>query len=343
MTKEAKRIILHLLSWCILIVVPHLFVTNTFSLSLFCFHLTLYVAPIIIFYLHFEVVLPLLFIKRRYGAYFLAIIALCALFFLIFFLLAPLQEKLIDLVHTTDPSITFIEGKTKIIVRFILFFISVAASGVLSYSIQGVKQEQLMKELEKQHTESNLQLLKKQLSPHFLFNAMNSLYSLALKKSDDLPNAILTFSDLLRYSTYDSDKDYVDIEKEIEYLHDYVNIQKLRLSSESVVNFEENWMTREKIQIAPMVLIPFVENAFKHGRNAEGNVNISINISVDVNDIVFHIQNEIFRNVNSTKDSVHGIGIQNVKSRLQIIYGTKHSLQISETESLYSVTLKINV
>ena len=343
MTKEAKRIILHLLSWCILIVVPHLFVTNTFSLSLFCFHLTLYVAPIIIFYLHFEVVLPLLFIKRRYGAYFFAIIALCALFVLIFFLLAPLQEKIVEIVHATNPSITFIQGKTKIIVRFILFFLTLAASGVLSYSIQGVKREQLLKELENQHAESNLQLLKSQLSPHFLFNAMNSLYSLALKKSDDLPNAILTFSNLLRYSTYDSAEDYVDVEKEVEYLHDYVNTQKLRLSPESVVNFEENWTTKEKIKIAPMVLIPFVENAFKHGRNAEGNVNISISINVNLNDIVFHIQNEVFKKVNSSKDSVHGIGIQNVKSRLQIIYGTKHSLQISETDSLYSVTLKINV
>ena len=343
MAKKAKIILIHLISWCVLIVVPHLFATNTYSWSLFVFHTTLYVAPIIIFYLHFGLVLPLLFIRRRYRSYFLALVALCALFFLIFFLLAPLQEKLVEIIHATNPSITFIQGKTKIIVRFVLFFISLAASGVLSYSIQSVKREQLLKELEKQHAESNLQLLKSQLSPHFLFNAMNSLYSLALKKSDDLPNAILTFSILLRYSTYDSTEDYVDIEKEIEYLHDYVNTQQLRLSPESVVNFEENWTTKEKIKIAPMVLIPFVENAFKHGRNAEGNVNISISINVNLNDIVFHIQNEVFKNVNSSKDSVHGIGIQNVKSRLQIIYGTKHSLQISETDSLYSVTLKINI
>ena len=343
MTKGVSNILKHTLSWCVLIIVPHLFATNTFSLSLFCFHLTLYVAPIIIFYLHFEAVLPLLFIKRRYGAYFFAMIALCALFFLIFFLLTPLQEKLMDLVHATNPSITFIQGKTKIIVRFILFFVSAAASGILCYSLQSVKREQLIKELEKQHAESNLQLLKSQLSPHFLFNAMNSLYSLALKKSDDLPNAILTFSNLLRYSTYDSTKDYVDIEKEIKYLRDYVNTQLLRYSPESVVNFEENWTTRENIKIAPMVLIPFVENAFKHGRNAEGDVNISINICVNENDIVFHCQNEIFKNINSSKDSMHGIGIQNVKSRLQIIYGSKHSLRITETDQNYCVDLKIIV
>ena len=343
MQKEAKNILIHLVSWCVLIVVPHLFVINAFSSSLFCFHITLYVAPIIIFYLHLEVVLPVLFARGRYGTYFLMLLALGVLFFFIFWLLAPLQERLMDMVHSTNPSIVFIQGKTKIVVRFILFFVSLAASGVLSYSIQGVKRERLMQELEERHAESNLQLLKSQLSPHFLFNAMNSLYSLALKKSDDLPNAILMLSDLLRYSTYDSVKDYVDIENEIKYLHDYVNTQKLRLSSESVVNFEENWTTKEKIKIAPMILIPFVENAFKHGKNDEGNVNISINIGVNLKEIVFHIQNEVFKRENSSKDSVHGIGIQNVKSRLQIIYGARHSLQISETESLYSVTLKINV
>ena len=118
MQKEAKNILIHLVSWCVLIVVPHLFVINAFNLSLFCFHITLYVAPIIIFYLHLGVVLPILFARGRYGAYFLMLLALGVLFFFIFWLLAPLQERLMDMVHSTNPSIVFIQGKTKIVVRF---------------------------------------------------------------------------------------------------------------------------------------------------------------------------------------------------------------------------------
>lgn len=343
MSKGVVDTIKHSLSWFVLIIVPHVFSANPFSVNLLAFHTLLYVAPITIFYLHSEIVLPYFFIKRRYLYYFSSVFILCGVFFFIFFMLTPVLAKLTELICAENPSIVMLQGKAKIITRCVIFFITLAASGMYGYSVQNAKREQLLKEMERQQAESNLQLLKSQLSPHFLFNAMNSLYSLALKKSDNLPNAILTFSNLLRYNTYDSAEDFVDVEKEIEYLHNYVSLQKLRMAPESVVDFVENRTTQETVKIAPMVLIPFVENAFKHGRNADGKVNISIHISVTASEISFSVQNEIYKIEGATKDAAHGIGIQNVKTRLQIIYGSGHSLHISETDSLYSVDLRIKV
>ena len=343
MLKRLEYIVRHILSWCVLIIVPHLFSANPLSMNLLLFHTLLYVAPITIFYLHSDVILPYFFIKRRYLYYFTSVFILCGVFFFINHMLSPLLEKMVEILSVDNPSIHVLKGKAVIAPRLFVFFITLAASGMYGYSVQNAKREQVLKEMERQQAVSNLQLLKSQLSPHFLFNAMNSLYSLSLKKSEELPNAILTFSDLLRYNTYDSSEDFVDVEKEIEYLHNYVKIQKLRVAEGSTILFDEEIDKNASVQIAPMILIPFVENAFKHGRNADGKVNISIHISVTASEISFSVQNEIYKIEGATKDAAHGIGIQNVKTRLQIIYGSGHSLHISETDSLYSVDLRIKV
>jgi len=341
MLKRIEYITRHILTWCILIIITHMFSSNPFSLSLLAFHVLLYVAPITIFYLHSDIILPYFFIKRRYLYYTASVLALCGIYFFINFMLSPVYGKLVAMVTLETPSFHIATGKAFIFIRFFVFFITLAASGMYGYSIQNAKRELVLKEMEKQQMESNLQLLKSQLSPHFLFNAMNSLYSLSLKKSEELPNAILTFSDLLRYNTYDSAADYVNVEKEMEYLHNYIKIQKLRVAEGSTISFSEDIDGNASVKIAPMILVPFVENAFKHGRSAEGTVDIAIRICVTVSEIDFFISNKIF--ASGTKDFAHGIGIQNVKTRLQLIYGPKHHLEIQEMETEYNVALKITI
>ena len=341
MLKRIEYITRHILTWCILIIITHMFSSNPFSLSLLAFHILLYVAPITIFYLHSDIILPYFFIKRRYLYYTASVLALCGIYFFINIMLSPVYEKLVEMVTLETPSFHIATGKAFIFIRFFVFFITLAASGMYGYSIQNAKRELVLKEMEKQQMESNLQLLKSQLSPHFLFNAMNSLYSLSLKKSEELPNAILTFSDLLRYNTYDSAADYVNVEKEMEYLHNYIKIQKLRVAEGSTISFSEEIDGNASVKIAPMILVPFVENAFKHGRSAEGTVDIAIRICVTASEIDFFISNKIF--ASGTKDFAHGIGIQNVKTRLQLIYGPKHHLEIQEMETEYKVALKITI
>ncbi|MBP5724937.1 MAG: sensor histidine kinase [Bacteroidales bacterium] len=341
MLKRIEYIARHILAWCVLIIVPLAFSTNPLSLNMLIFHTLLYIAPIVIFYLHSDIILPYLFIKRRYLYYFVSVLALCGIFFFINDMLRPIVEKIVAVINVENPSIHVLEGPAMVFSRLFVFFITVAASGMYGYSVQNAKRELVLKEMEKQQMASKLQLLKSQLSPHFLFNAMNSLYSLSLKKSEDLPNAILTFSDLLRYNTYDSSEDFVDVEKEIEYLHNYIKIQKLRVAEGSTILFDEEIDKHASVKIAPMILVPFVENAFKHGRSAEGTVDIAIRICVTVSEINFCISNKIF--ASGTKDFAHGIGIQNVKTRLQLIYGPKHHLEIQETETEYNVALKITI
>ena len=341
MIKRIEYIVRHILSWCVLIIVPHLFSANPLSLNLLLFHALLYVAPITIFYLHSDIIVPYFFIKRHYLYYFSSVLVLYGIFFFINDMMSPLLEKMVAILSVENPSIHVLKGKQMITSRSFVFFITLAASGMYGYSVQNAKREQVLKEMERQQVVSNLQLLKSQLSPHFLFNAMNSLYSLSLKRSEELPNAILTFSDLLRYNTYDSSEDFVDVGKEIEYLHNYIKIQKLRVAEESTILFDEEIDKHASVKIAPMILVPFVENAFKHGRSAEGTVDIAIRICVTASEINFCISNKIF--ASGTKDFAHGIGIQNVKTRLQLIYGPKHHLEIQETETEYSVELKITI
>lgn len=299
---------------------------------------------ILVFYLHANYAVPVFFIRRKYWQYFATVLALVVIFQILSNLLQPISFRYFDMLQEMNlnpgdprPHPHRPPGTAH---RYVAFFITLAASGMYSYSIENGKRERRLRELEKQQIESNLQQLKYQLSPHFLFNALNCVYSLSLKKSDDLPKAILTISDLLRYVTYDSSGNTVNIQKEINYLKDYIKLQQLRLSPDSKIEFDAQ-NENESAEIAPMILIPFVENAFKHGINADNVVNIKSVISITESEVDFDIENT--KVVENQKDGTHGIGIQNVISRLDILYGSKYNLEISDTDETYKVTLKLKL
>lgn len=185
---------------------------------------------ILVFYLHANYAVPVFFIRRKYWQYFATVLALVIIFQILSNLLQPISFRYFDMLQEMNlnpgdprPHPHRPPGTAH---RYVAFFITLAASGMYSYSIQNAKRERDLRELEKQQIASNVQLLKSQLSPHFLFNALNSIYSLSLKKSDKLPKAILTMSDLLRYVTYDSNANHVKIQKEIDYIENYIALQK---------------------------------------------------------------------------------------------------------------------
>lgn len=299
---------------------------------------------ILVFYLHANYAVPVFFIRRKYWQYFATVLALVIIFQILSNLLQPISFRYSDMLQEMNlnpgdprPHPHRPPGTAH---RYVAFFITLAASGMYSYSIENGKRERRLRELEKQQIESNLQQLKYQLSPHFLFNALNSIYSLSLKKSDELPKAILTMSELLRYVTYDSVADSVNIQKEINYLNDYIKLQKLRVSPESEIDFEII-NNNASAEVVPMIFIPFVGNAFKHGVDSDGVAKIYAKIEVLSDEVDFYIENKKY--VNTQKDETHGIGIQNVKSRLEILYGSKHTLDIAETDDTYKVTLKLKL
>ncbi|MDP1621835.1 MAG: sensor histidine kinase [Bacteroidales bacterium] len=193
--------------------------------------------------------------------------------------------------------------------------------------------------LEKQSGE--LALLRSQINPHFLFNTLNNIYSLVYKKSEDAPEAVMKMSAIMRYMLYDATTDNVLLEKEIEYLKSFIELEKLRLKHSDFV--ELNIMGNvEGRTIAPMLLIPFVENAFKHSNRNVSYPGIRINLSIGPQQILFEVTNHIRKNVTFTKDQVGGIGLNNIRRRLNLLYPGKHQLVIKSDEDQYLVKLTLS-
>lgn len=183
-----------------------------------------------------------------------------------------------------------------------------------------------------------LSMLKMQIHPHFLFNSLNTIYGFALKKRDEAPEMILKLSNLLDYILYQIEKPTVSLENEINHLEDYISLEKLRFHDTLQVNL----MKEDKIgdvYIAPMLLIPFVENSFKHGAIVDGCLSIHISIKRKNNTLIFDIENSL---LDKTNNSI-GIGLENIKKRLEMLYPNAYTLEINRTDKLFKVQLAINI
>lgn len=199
-------------------------------------------------------------------------------------------------------------------------------------------QQRKQEELEKQNLEAELKLLKNQVNPHFLFNTLNNIYSLAYTNSKETAPMVLKLSELMRYMLYESDDKQVPLEKEIEYLKNYIELHKLKKSNGAGnIQFTVDGDIKDK-QIAPMLFIPFFENAFKHGNIDKQAGYLKSELSVDGEAIIFNIKNSVG---NLQKDENGGIGLENVKKRLKLLYPQKHQLEIVEQKDTFEVTLKI--
>jgi sensor histidine kinase YesM len=186
--------------------------------------------------------------------------------------------------------------------------------------------------------EQELKFLKMQIHPHFLFNTLNTLYGFALKKSEKAPEMILKLSNLLDYILYQVDKPLVLLQDEIKHIEDYVSLEEFRFQESLQITINKD-LIDEKLEIAPMLLLPFVENAFKHGAQIDGVVAVNINLKVDENTLNFTIENSAKNNENSKK----GIGLENIKKRLEMLHPKNHFLEILQEEKKFRVNLKIPI
>ncbi len=201
-----------------------------------------------------------------------------------------------------------------------------------------IQNQQLMKEKEKQYLETELNFLKTQIHPHFFFNTLNNLYSLTLKKSDQAPEVVLKLSSLMSYMLYESNAAKVSLNKEITYLQNYLDLEKLRFGQRLSVSFEIEGQIDE-VSIPPMILILFVENSFKHGiKNNINKIIIEISLKVHADFLFFGIKNPIGEN--ASKENT-GIGLKNAKRRLELLYGKNYQLDISEKDNEFIVSLKM--
>lgn len=200
--------------------------------------------------------------------------------------------------------------------------------------------EAVLKEQENERLKSELSFLRSQVSPHFMFNVLNSLAALARKKSDQVESAIIQLSQLMRYTLYHSDK-RVSLEQEAEYLTNYIELQKLRFGSTVQMHFHVD-IERKDLSIEPMLLVPFVENAFKHGVGLIENPVIIILLEASSYQISFTVKNKFNSIGGEVKDSSSGIGMANVKRRLDLLYKDLYTLNVHKADDNWFITeLKI--
>ncbi|MBN1199441.1 MAG: sensor histidine kinase [Bacteroidales bacterium] len=225
--------------------------------------------------------------------------------------------------------------------NFIL--ISALVTGVslgLRFSGQLIQKEKERKEAEKEKINTELTMLKHQINPHFLFNTLNSIYSLALLKSDQTAEAVMKLSDMMRYVIQDVKSDRVPLGLETCYIGHYVELQRLRLAGNMDILFDVEG-NLQPYRIAPMILIPFVENAFKYGTTSHGNATILIGIRMEEPVLHFKVSNQIFEG--REQNETFGIGVRNTRKRLQLIYPGQHELRLINNGHVYVVTLTIRL
>jgi len=199
--------------------------------------------------------------------------------------------------------------------------------------------------LRKEKATNELKFLRAQIQPHFLFNTLNNLYALTLAKSDVAPEVVLKLSEILDFILYQSEEPTIAIEKEIELIKTFIELETLRYGDRLNCSFEHA-VKNDQIQIAPLLLLPLVENAFKHGTKGSTKCNrIQINLSVNENELTFIISNNKTENIKNPAiaASSSGIGIVNLKRQLALNYPKRHELQVNETTTTYTVELNIDL
>ena len=304
-------------------------ISNSFKFIDFFYSLLFHIPLVFLVYLNLLMIVPRLLKKAKYLLYVPAVLLL---------LLATygVHELTFELLLPALPTEYYMVSFTDWEVLITIFGIYLVLSTLLTLSKSWYKLQQV----EKEKLSIELNSLKTQVNPHFLFNSLNSIYSLALAKSEQTSEAVLELSNLLRYMLYEVAEEKVDLGKEVEMIENFIELQKLRADSSTRISFEIIGNLDEK-KIAPLLFFPLIENAFKHGVKG---VSVSAFIEMKLN-VVEGIEFSIVNNKGQVDDmeggKYGGIGLENVKRRLALIYPKTHEFEIRETEEIFEVKLKL--
>lgn len=238
---------------------------------------------------------------------------------------------------TFEADATF-NGSNYLYKSFYLFSITGLTSGIKlskNHFIERQKADAIEKE--KLHTE--LSFLKSQIQPHFFFNTLNNLYALTIKKSDLAPGMLLRLSDLMSYGLYEADAATVPINKELEHIRNYIELESLRLGGRFKVEFNIAG-DAENVRIPPLLFLPFIENCFKHVAFSEKGQSIKIDLTIDDQSITLHTCNP-FSSVKKSFDKIGGLGLKNAHRRMQLLYGSKYVIEAFDNDGQYNVMVKV--
>ncbi|MCX6269595.1 MAG: histidine kinase [Bacteroidetes bacterium] len=334
MKSKSYTILIHILVWVAFLLVPLIFIESATGRERFMlmgwFQQLLMAAY---FYYNFLYLIPRFLLKKKIGWYFLMLLLGLVAISGINVLFAISTSSLIEHHHP------FNFWRT-VFFPFYPAVMAFALSSSVRITMEWFKNERQKKEMEAEKLASELAFLKSQVNPHFLFNILNNICSLARKKSDETENAIIKLSQIMRYMLQDSKDEKVSLEKEVEYLQSYIELQRLRLPEMVKIDFSTGGRT-ELFSIEPLLLIPFVENAFKHGVSYLEPSEIDIRLICGGQALSFMVENRIAKHQGDTAEQGSGIGLKNVVRRLELLYPGKHHLQIRDDGNLYKVELEI--
>ena len=284
--------------------------------------------------INISILLPKYFFPRKFGMYFGIFVPLFALTVLG---LVVIETAMLPKMQSVYESATIEHVMSSIISTLIVTSIT----AMLRFLQEWYKQQEKARKLAYNKLEADHKMLRMQVNPHFLFNALNNIYYMAYKKMDETAPAILKLSDLMRFMLYESDDRKIPLQKEIDYIQNYLGLEELKHGDTNhKITFEIAGSTHREVE--PLLMIPFVENAFKHGNLEDNDSFLHINIDSEEDAFIFKIRNS-FDPDDQQKDEVGGVGIENVKNRLQIYYPEKHVLNIKKDSNIYSVELIIDV
>ena len=303
----------------------------TSNLLLICFY-----------YLNSKVLIPKLLAVKKIWKY-IAIILLCFFIYLssIYFIRATSKETRTFAQSVAAKGIDysgpyFFSGGA-----VTLFLIAFVVSTGIKVITQWFNAEEIKEEISRQQLETELNLLKTQVNPHFLFNTLNSIYSLAIANNQKTADAVLKLSRIMRYTLEDCQDNSVALQQEIDFINSYIELQKLRLTNNNAVCFTTTGNI-SSARIAPLVFIPFIENAFKYGTSTHRPSSIKAMVQVSPQAINFTCENH-FQVNGKFKIEGTGTGINNTKRRLELLYPKKYDLKIVTEDHLYKVSLTINL
>ncbi len=339
-TKKWVIILLHAAAWIFFFSLPHLLrspenekqptpKSGTGSDPAFYFSLIMNLSWVVLFYVNAYLLIPRFMYKKKYGQF--------AAWHIVLFVLMVTEVNLLSALffkemHFNSRNIFF-----NLLIYLFIFGLSTA------YQLIGdkVKSDKLAQEKQNESLKTELSLLRSQASPHFMFNVLNNMVALARKQSDLLEPSLIKLSSLMRYMLYEADEEKVSLEKEMDYLQSYIDLQQQRFGKKVQVKVHMH-TNNNHYQLEPMLLIPFVENAFKHGTGMVEDALIDIDLEAEKNTLQFTVSNKYNPASSEIKDKTSGIGLANVKRRLNLLYGKNHSLTITTNDNWFVASLKIN-
>jgi two-component system, LytTR family, sensor kinase len=336
--KKGIVVLLHSLAWILICALPFLIRTSNndshkppFEIGFLYFYIATRPFWIGLFYLNAFYLFPKFIPQKKYT--FFVVTQLLGLF-------------LLSVIHSIGLNV-FLKPTSYEIANFLtynsIYYLFILASSIAyRLIIDKIASDKLLQERENENLKTELSFLRSQVSPHFMFNVLNNMVALARKKSEQLEPSLIKLSSLMRYMLYETDEQKVPLEKEVEYLQSYIDLQKQRFGKNVTTHtcFSES---DGNYSIEPMLLIPFVENAFKHGTGLIEHAEINIELKAKNDVLHFTVRNKYNHQSEEQKDKTSGIGMSNVERRLNLLYAKNHSLLITNKDGWFTISLQLNL